>query len=127
MSVVGFIQYVLFDAMVIIGRCNNKSGTSFDDGRARRKDKTRLPVPNFPLSHWSSQLFDLRAPSSTDVPVLLLNQPNNRHLKVTQHSFFFFGGGGYHPTLKLSGIPTFSFIVSLIIEWITYRSIYNIT
>ena len=126
MSVVGFIQYVLFDAMVIIGRCNNKSGTS-DDGRARRKDKTRLPVPNFPLSHWSSQLFDLRAPSSTDVPVLLLNQPNNRHLKVTQHSFFFFGGGGYHPTLKLSGIPTFSFIVSLIIEWITYRSIYNIT
>ena len=127
MSVVGFIQYVLFDAMVIIGRCNNKSGTS-DDGRARRKDKTRLPVPNFPLSHWSSQLFDLRAPSSTDVPVLLLHQPNNRHLKVTQHSFFFWGGGGpNHPTLKLSGIPTFSFIVSLIIEWITYRSIYNIT
>ena len=29
-----------------------------------------------PLCHWSSQLFDLRAPSSTDVPVLLLNQPN---------------------------------------------------
>ena len=126
MSVVGFIQYVLFDAMVIIGRCNNKSGTSFDDGRARRKEETRLPVSTFPLSHWSSQLFDLRAPSSTYVPVLLLNQPNNRHLKVTQHSFFL-GGGGYHPTLKLSGIPTFTFIVSLIIEWITYISIYNIT
>ena len=93
MSVVGFIQYVLFDAMVIIGRCNNKSGTSFDDGRTRRKEETRLPVPNLLLSHWSSQLFDLRAPSSTDVPVLLLNQPNNRHLKVTQHSFFFGGGG----------------------------------
>ena len=30
---------------------------------------------NLPLCHWSSQLFDLRAPSSTDVPVLLLNQP----------------------------------------------------
>ena len=29
---------------------------------------------NLPLSHWSSQLFDLRAPSSTDAPVLLLNQ-----------------------------------------------------
>ena len=28
-----------------------------------------------PLCHWSSQLFNLRAPSSTDVPVLLLNQP----------------------------------------------------
>ena len=30
-----------------------------------------------PLCHWSSQLFDLRAQSSTDVPVLLLNQPLN--------------------------------------------------
>ena len=29
--------------------------------------------------------------------------------KVTRPSFF----GGYHPTLKLSGIPTFTFIVSL--------------
>ena len=28
------------------------------------------------LCHWSSQLFDLRTPLSTDVPVLLLNQPN---------------------------------------------------
>ena len=27
--------------------------------------------------------------------------------------FFFFWGGGYHPTLKLSGIPTFTFILSL--------------
>ena len=27
-----------------------------------------------PLCHWSSQLFDLRVSSSTDVPVLLLNQ-----------------------------------------------------
>ena len=31
---------------------------------------------NLPLCHWSSQLFHLRAPSSTEVPVLLLNQPN---------------------------------------------------
>ena len=50
-------------------------GTSVDDGKAREKDLTRLPVPNLPLCHWSSQLFNLRAPSSTDVPVLLLNQP----------------------------------------------------
>ena len=28
-----------------------------------------------PLCHWSSQLLNLRAPSSTDVPVLLLNPP----------------------------------------------------
>ena len=32
-------------------------------------------------------------------------------IKVTRPSFF--GGGGYHPALKLSGIPTFIFIVSL--------------
>ena len=32
-------------------------------------------MPNLSLCHWSRQLFDLRA-SSTDVPVLLLNQPN---------------------------------------------------
>ena len=31
---------------------------------------------SLPLCHWSSQLFDLRTPSSTDVPVLLLNQPH---------------------------------------------------
>ena len=30
-------------------------------------------------------------------------------IKVTRPSFF----GGYHPTLKLSGIPTFTFIVGL--------------
>ena len=34
-----------------------------------------LTVPNLPLCDWSSQLFDLHAPSSTDVPILLLNQP----------------------------------------------------
>ena len=40
-------------------------------------------------------------------------QLQNRYLafKVTRPSFFF--GGGYHPTLKLSGIPTFTFIASL--------------
>ena len=36
-----------------------------------------LPVPNLPLCHLSSQSFDLHALSSTDVPILLLNQPNN--------------------------------------------------
>lgn len=28
-------------------------------------------------SNWSFQLFDSRAPSSTEIPVLLLNQPIN--------------------------------------------------
>ena len=58
--------------MRIIGwASSNRTGTSFGDGKVRG-----LPVPNLPPCHWSSQLFDLRAPSSTDVPVLLLNQPN---------------------------------------------------
>ena len=39
-----------------------------------RKGLTRLPAPNLPLCHWSNQLSDLPAPSSTGVPVLLLNQ-----------------------------------------------------
>ena len=37
---------------------------------------------NLPLCHWSSQLFDLRAPSSTDVPVVLLNQPIKNFAKL---------------------------------------------
>ena len=44
---------------------------------------------NLPLCHWSSQLFDLRAPSSTDVPVLLLNQP-----------IVGFNRGRQHPLIK---------------------------
>ena len=35
---------------------------------------------------------------------------NHNYNKLTRPSFFL---GGYHPTLKLSGIPTFTFIVSL--------------
>ena len=34
---------------------------SFDDGKARGKDRTPLQVPDFPLCYWSSQLFYLRA------------------------------------------------------------------
>ena len=43
-------------------------------------EKTELHFqhPILPLSHWSSQLFYLRVPLSTDVPILLLNQPNNQ-------------------------------------------------
>ena len=61
---------------------SNRTGSSFDDGKARGKDLTRLPVLNLPLFHWSSQLFDLRAPSSNDVPVLLLNQPDAKHASL---------------------------------------------
>ena len=45
-------------------------------------------MPNLPLCYWSSQLFDLRAPLSTDVPVLLLNQPNVSLSKLAER-----GGG----------------------------------
>ena len=55
-----------------------QNGNVSDDGKARGKDLTWLPAPNLPLCHWSSQLFDLRAHSSTDVPVLLLSYPNKR-------------------------------------------------
>ena len=34
-------------------------------------------MPNLPLCHWSSQLFDLHAPSSTDVPVLIGSLSND--------------------------------------------------
>ena len=61
----------------ILGWFSNRTGTSFDAWKARENDSTLLPVPNLSLCHWSSKLFDLRAPSSTDVPVLLLNQPTN--------------------------------------------------
>ena len=44
--------------------------------RAERTKHEFRTVPDMPLCHWSSQLFDLRTPSSTDVPVLLLNEPN---------------------------------------------------
>ena len=68
----------------ILGWFSNRTGTSVDDGKARGKDYlwTRLPVSNLSLCRWSSQLFDLRAPSSTDVPVLLLNQSSKF---ITQH------------------------------------------
>ena len=59
----------------IQGWFSNRTGTSVDDWKARGKDYTRLPVPNLPLCYWSSHLFDLCAPSSSDVPVLLLNRP----------------------------------------------------
>ena len=57
---------------------SNRTGTSFDGGKARGKDLTLLPVPNLPLCHWSSKLLDLRGPSSTDVPVRLLNRPKSQ-------------------------------------------------
>ena len=61
---------------------SNRTGTSVDDGKVRGKDKTLLLVPNLPLCHWSSQLFNLHVLSSTDFPVLLLNQPNIKETTV---------------------------------------------
>ena len=58
-------------------------------GKRAERTKHDLPVLNLPLCHWSSQLFDLRAPSSTDVPVLLLNQP-----------IVGFNRGRQHPLIK---------------------------
>ena len=74
---------------------------------------------NLPLCQWSSQLFDLRAPSSTDVPVLLLNQPikfsnGTKRSRLDQVSIFlsvcikvaqrdFFGGGNL-PSLSINHV-----------------------
>ena len=52
-------------------------GTSVDNEKARGKDSTRLSVLNLPPCHWSRQLFNFRAPSSPDVPVLFLTQPTD--------------------------------------------------
>ena len=48
--------------------------------------------------------------TATSVVKVNITPKSCSSLKVTRHSFF---GGGYHPTLKLSGIPIFTFIVSL--------------
>ena len=42
--------------------------------RKTGKRAERTNAPNLPLCHWSNQLSDLPAPSSTDVTVLLLNK-----------------------------------------------------
>ena len=93
----------------IIGWFSNKTGTSVDDGKARGKDWTRLPVPNLPLCHWSSQLFNLRAPSSTEVPVLVLNQPNN----IGVRSFLTTLAGVF----LLKGSPSLQCLVSASSSW----------
>ena len=40
----------------------------------RTKHDFRCSICRTAIGQWSSQLFDLRAPSSSDVPVLLLNR-----------------------------------------------------
>ena len=38
----------------VLGWFSNRTETSVDEGKARGKDWTRLPVPNLLLCHWSS-------------------------------------------------------------------------
>ena len=45
------------------------------------------------------------------IVLLSVLKKNDVDFKVTRPSFLFGGGGGYHPTLKLSGIPTFPFFM----------------
>ena len=76
----------------IVGWFSNRTGALVE--QVLGKEWMRFPVPNLPLYHWSSQLFDLCAPSSTDVPcILLLNQPS-----VTLNSFILIVNEGvsYH-------------------------------
>ena len=85
----------------LIGWFSNRTGTSFDDGKARGNDLIRLPVPNLPLGHWSSQLFDLNAPSSTDVHVLFLNQP-----RIEEISYSFYNLKVSNITMKMTDVPS---------------------
>ena len=51
-------------------------------GKRAKTTKLDFRCPILSLCHWSSQLLDLRAPSSTDAPVRLLNQPINLVVKT---------------------------------------------
>jgi len=56
---------------------SKRTGTSFDDEKARRKEGTKLDFrcPICRSTTGQASFFNLLAQSSTDVPVLLLNQP----------------------------------------------------
>ena len=71
-----------------------------------------MPKLNLPIAHLYTSFFSevklallKRQPSSGAHNLLVTSY----HFKVTRPSFL----GEYHPILKLSGIPTFTFIVSL--------------
>ena len=67
----------------------------------------------FDLNHTSKQRVHITE-VTLQARILLEKSNKSYQFKVTRPSFSFGGGGGgYHPTLKLSGIPTFTFIVSL--------------
>ena len=68
-------HYIMRQISTNVNLREKRKGTSVDDLKARGKDQIRLPLPNLPFCHWSSQMFDLRAPLSNDVPVMLLNRP----------------------------------------------------
>ena len=61
-----------------------KTSGQLTTGKGAERTKRNLPVPNLLLCPWSSQ-SDLRAASSTDAPVLLLNQPISHKTVSTQH------------------------------------------
>ena len=60
--------------------------------RSERAERTKLDF-RCPICHchWSSQLFDLRAPSSTDIPVPLLNHPSTYHARTLEFSVHVLG------------------------------------
>ena len=95
--------------MLLLGWFSNRRGRHFTTGK-RAERTTRLPVPNLPLSHWSSQLFDLRAPLSTDVAVLLLSQPSREKSKGKGLFSFLFSQNGWQWNQFITRIPQFDFL-----------------
>ena len=71
----------LLSSPVLLRKCTKLADLATERERhlttGKRPERTKLDF-RYPIAalHWSIQLFDLRAQSSTDVPVLLLTQPN---------------------------------------------------
>ena len=75
-------------------------GKSVDDGKARRRDYTWLPVHKLQLCHWSSPLLDLRASLTTHVPVPAANSYSKEQGR----------GSGFFSFRKMAGNETNSLL-----------------
>ena len=61
---------------IFLGKFSNRTVTSVDNGKRAESTKHDFQCPTCRSAIGQASFFNLRAQSSTDVPVLLLNQPN---------------------------------------------------
>ena len=64
---------IIWNKRNMLGWLSNRTGTSFDDGKARGKDLTRLPVPNLPLCHWSTPRQNIYACATLSISGLFFS------------------------------------------------------